>query len=126
MSTFLWNFCTGSYLKLNLAISAFFLGRHGKGKRQFCRSQTTVAGQPTQGIGISFLKSYASVCMEGAIILLACVIFSIFAASPPVIDTAAAPVAMVWSYLGELIFNMLILVGTIKMADHVVKEMMGL
>ena len=87
---------------------------------------STVAGQPTQGIGISFLKSYASVCMEGAIILLACVIFSIFAASPPVIDTAAAPAAMVWSYLGELIFNMLILVGTIKMADHVVKEMMGL
>ena len=72
------------------------------------------------------MKSYASVCMEGAIILLACVIFSIFAASPPVIDTAAAPVAMVWSYIGELIFNMLILVGTIKMADHVVKEMMGL
>ena len=64
--------------------------------------------------------------MEGAIILLACVIFSIFAASPPVVDTDAAPVAMVWSYLGELIFNMLILVGTIKMADHVVKEMMGL
>ena len=87
---------------------------------------STVAGQPTQHIGISFLKSYASVCMEGAIILLACVTFSIFAASPPVIDTAAAPVAMVWSYLGELIFNMLILVGTIKMADHVVKEMMGL
>ncbi len=87
---------------------------------------STVAGQPTQHIGISFLKSYASVCMEGAIILLACVIFSIFAASPPVVDTAAAPVAMVWSYLGELIFNMLILVGTIKMADHVVKEMMGL
>lgn len=87
---------------------------------------STVAGQPTQHIGISFLKSYASVCMEGAIILLACVIFSIFAASPPAIDTAAAPVAMVWSYLGELIFNMLILVGTIKMADHVVKEMMGL
>ena len=87
---------------------------------------STVAGQPTQHIGISFLKSYAAVCMEGAIILLACVIFSIFAASPPVIDTVAAPVAMVWSYLGELIFNMLILVGTIKMADHVVKEMMGL
>ena len=87
---------------------------------------STVAGQPTQHIGISFLKSYAAVCMEGAIILLACVIFSIFAASPPVVDTAAAPAAMVWSYLGELIFNMLILVGTIKMADHVVKEMMGL
>lgn len=86
----------------------------------------TVAGQPTQHIGISFLKSYAAVCMEGAIILLACVIFSIFAASPPVVDAEAAPAAMVWSYLGELIFNMLILVGTIKLADRVVREMMGL
>ena len=33
---------------------------------------------------------------------------------------------MVWSYIGELIFNMLILVGSVKMADRVVREMMGL
>ena len=84
------------------------------------------SGEPTQSIGISFIKSYTSVCMEGAIIVLGCIIFSLFAASPPVVDPDAAAVSMVWSYVGELVFNMLILVGTIKMADRVVREMMGL
>ena len=84
------------------------------------------AGEPTQSIGISFIKSYAAVCLEGAIIVLGCIIFSLFAASPPVVDPNAAAVSMVWSYVGELVFNMLILVGTVKMADRVVREMMGL
>ncbi len=84
------------------------------------------AGEPTQSIGVSFIKSYAAVCLEGAIIVLACIIFSVFAATPPSIDSSAAAVSMVWSYIGELVFNMLILVGTVKMADRVVREMMGL
>ena len=84
------------------------------------------AGEPTQNIGKSFLKGYASVCLEGAIIVLACIIFSVFASSPPVVDPNAAPASMVWSYIGELIFNMLILVGAVKMADRLVKEMMGI
>ena len=84
------------------------------------------AGEPTQSVGVSFLKSYAAVCLEGAIIVLGCIIFSVFAATPPVIDPDAAAVSMVWSYVGELIFNMLVLVGTVKMADRVVREMMGL
>ena len=84
------------------------------------------AGEPTQQIGKSFLKSYAAVCLEGAIILLACIVFSLFAESPPVVDTQSAPVTMVWSYVGELVFNMLVLVGAVKMADRIVKEMMGL
>lgn len=84
------------------------------------------AGQPTEQIGKSFIKSYAAVCLEGAIILLACIIFSVFAVSPPAVDADAAPAAMVWGYVGELIFNMLVLVGTVKMADRIVKEMMGL
>ena len=84
------------------------------------------AGEPTQSVGVSFLKSYSAVCLEGAIIVLGCIIFSVFAATPPVIDPDAAAVSMVWSYVGELIFNMLVLVGTVKMADRVVREMMGL
>lgn len=51
---------------------------------------------------------------------------SLFAASPPAIDPNAAAVTQVWSYIGELIFNMLVLVGAVKMADRVVREMMGL
>lgn len=84
------------------------------------------AGEPSQNIGRSFLKSYAAVCLEGAIVVLACIIFSLFASSPPVVNPDAAAVTMVWSYIGELIFNMLVLVGAVKMSDRVVREMMGL
>ena len=84
---------------------------------------STFAGQPTQSIGKSFLKSYTAVCLEGAIILLSCVIFSFFAASPPIVDADAAPVTMVWKYVGELVFNMLVLVGAVKMSDRIVREM---
>lgn len=87
---------------------------------------STFAGEPTQSVGKNFLKSYCSVYLEGAIIVLACVIFSLFASSPPVVDTGAAPVTMVWKYIGELVFNMLVLVGTIKASDRIVREMMGL
>lgn len=86
----------------------------------------TFAGQPTENIGKSFLKSYAGVCLEGAVIILACIIFSKFASTAPVIDKDAAVVTMVWSYIGELAFNMLILVGTVKMADRIVHEAMGI
>ena len=87
---------------------------------------SSFAGESTSQIGKSFIKSYAAVCLEGAIIVLGCIIFSIFADSPPAVDETAEAVNQVWSYVGELIFNMLVLVGTVKMADHVVKEMMGL
>ena len=86
----------------------------------------TFAGQPTENVGKTFLKSYCAVLLEGAIIVLACVIFSVFASSPPTVDTSAAAVTQVWSYVGELIFNMLVLVGSVKMADRIVREMMGL
>ena len=62
----------------------------------------------------------------GLLNTMACIIFSVFAASPPAVDESAAAVTQVWSYVGELIFNMLVLVGTVKMADRVVREMMGL
>ena len=87
---------------------------------------STFAGEPTQQVGKSFIKGYCAVCLEGAIIILACIIFSLFASSPPSVDTSAQAVNQVWSYIGELVFNMLVLVGTVKMSDRVVREMMGL
>ena len=87
---------------------------------------SSFAGEPSFSVGKSFIKSYAAVCLEGAIIVLGCIIFSLFAASPPVVNETAAAVNQVWTYVGELIFNMIVLVGTVKMSDRVVKEMMGL
>jgi hypothetical protein len=77
-------------------------------------------------MGKSFIKSYVAVCLEGAIIVLACIIFSLFASAPPVVDPNAEAVTQVWAYVGELIFNMLVLVGAVKMADRLVREMLGL
>ena len=87
---------------------------------------STFAGEPSQNIGKSFIKSYCAVLLEGAVIALACIIFSVFASAPPVVNADAAAVTQVWSYIGELVFNMLILVGTVKMADRIIREMMGL
>ena len=84
------------------------------------------AGEPTSSIGKNFLRSYAGVCLEGAMIALACVIFSLFASSPPAVDSSASAVTAVWSYVGELIFNLLVLVGAVKMSDRIVKEVVGI
>ena len=87
---------------------------------------STFAGEPTQNVGRSFIKSYCGVLLEGAVIILACIIFSLYASSPPQVDTGAAAVTMVWKYVGELVFNMLVLVGTVKMSDRIIHEMMGM
>lgn len=84
------------------------------------------AGEGTQSTAFTFIKSYVGVCLEGAIIVLACVIFTAFSSSPPAIDPTASATTMLWTYIGEILFNMLVLVGTIKMSDRIVKEMMGL
>ena len=87
---------------------------------------STFAGETTSNVGKNFLRSYAGVCLEGAIIALACIIFSAVSSSPPAVDTSASVVTAVWTYVGELAFNLLVLVGAIKGCDRIVKEIMGL
>ena len=86
----------------------------------------TMAGQPTENIAKSFLKSYAGVCMQGVVIVLACIIFTAYAASMPNMDTSLDPLKMVWVYVGEVVFNMLVLVGLVKGSDRIIHDMMGL
>ena len=87
---------------------------------------SSFAGEPTSNVGKNFLRSYAGVCLEGAIIALACIIFSVMATSPPAVDPNVSAVTAVWSYVGELIFNLLVLVGAVRMSDRIVKELLGL
>ena len=86
------------------------------------------AGRPDEGgeDEIDLVELMYRLLEKWKIIVLACIIFSLFAAAPPAIDPNAAAVTQVWSYIGELVFNMLVLVGAVKMADRVVREMMGL
>ena len=87
---------------------------------------STFAGEPSQNVGKSFIKSYCAVLLEGAVIVPACIIFSLFASTPPVVNPDAAAVTQVGAYIGELVFNMLVLVGAVKMSDRIIREMMGL
>ena len=87
---------------------------------------STFAGEPSGNIGKNFLRSYAGVCLEGAVIALACIIFSAMASAPPAVDPNVSAVTAVWSYVAELVFNLLVLVGAVKMSDRIVKELLGL
>lgn len=87
---------------------------------------SSFAGEGTSEMGKHFVKSYVGVCLEGAVIVLACIIFSAFSStSTPTIDTSITTVTMIWKYIGEVIFNMLVLVGLIKGSDRIIKEMLG-
>lgn len=84
------------------------------------------AGEPSQSIGVSFLKSYAAVCLEGVVIALCCVIYSAYAAARPDVSADSSAAMQVLTYIGELTFNMLVLVGLMKGANQVTREMLGL
>ena len=85
------------------------------------------AGENTSAMGKAFVKSYVGVCLEGAVIVLACLIYSAFLSSDaPSVDTTLPAVTMAWQYLGQLGFNMLVLTGLVKGADRLVREMFSL
>lgn len=77
---------------------------------------------------LSFLKSYVGVCMEGVVVMPACVIFSAYASAPPQLPPGpdVTAVMVVWDYIVELVFNLLVLLGTIKISERVTKELLGL
>ena len=87
---------------------------------------SSFAGETTSNIGKNFLRAYAGVCLEGVIIALACVIFTVMASTPPLVNPGVADVTAVWSYIMEVIFNLLVLVGAVRMSDRIVKELLGL
>lgn len=89
---------------------------------------SSFAGEATSFMGKAFIKSYMGVCMEGAVIVLACLIFSAFTSSGNfgLVDAESSAVVQVLAYLAETIFNMLVLVGLIKGSDRIVKEMFAL
>ena len=86
----------------------------------------TFAAEGSSAVGGHFVKSFAGVCLQGAVIALACIIYSVFARSMPLnYDANTSAVNMVWCYMGELCFNLLVLVGTVKTSERVIKDMIG-
>ena len=94
---------------------------------------STLAGEPTQHTGIQFLKSYAGVLFEGAIIAIACIIYTKLAQTSTISNLFLTPAGNytsdlieVLAYITENVFNMLIMLGVIKGASQIQKEMTNL
>ena len=127
-----WAVCFISHLAMIVIAIILLLTAYGRFFRIYMYTAiapiplSTLAGQPTENIARSFLKSYAGVCLQGVVIVLACIIFTAFAATAPEMDTTLDPLEMVWKYVSELIFNMLILLGLVKGSDRIIHDMMGL
>lgn len=88
---------------------------------------STLGGEPTQSVGIGFLKNYIAVCLEGVVITIACIIYIAIAKNPEVAehDGDWGPLLMVLEYVGMFILYALILLFAVKGADRIAKEMMG-
>lgn len=85
------------------------------------------AGEGTSAMGKAFIKSYIGVCMEGAVIVLACLIYTAFlSSSSPAVDPSLPAATMAFQYIGQMVFNMLVLTGLVKGSDRIAKEMFGL
>ena len=127
-----WAVCFISHIAMSVIAIILLLTVYGRFFRIYMYTAiapiplSTLAGQPTENIARSFLKSYAGVCLQGVVIVLACIIFTAFAATAPEMDTTLDPLEMVWKYVSELIFNMLILLGLVKGSDRIIHDMMGL
>ena len=129
----LWAVCFIAHIALIVISMVLLLTVYGRFFRIFIYAAiapiplSTIAGQPTENIGKSFLKSFAGVCLQGVVIVLACIIFTAYAASSPTaIDTTLEPIEMVWGYVVSVVFNMLVLLGLVKGSDRIIHDMMGL
>lgn len=82
------------------------------------------ASETTESLGVNFMKSFIGECIRGVVILVACIIFSAFATSPTGLD-ATTPGGMTWTYIGEVVTQMLLLVIIVKTSDRLIKEIFG-
>ena len=87
---------------------------------------STFAGEPTSSVGKNFIRSYAGCLFAGrGDCLVLYHFFSAISSSPPAVDTGASVVTAVWTYVGELAFNLLVLVGPLRAVTALSKKLWG-
>lgn len=87
-----------------------------------------IAGESTEQHGWQFIKAYVVIFLEGAVIGLACLIYTQLARDNPLekMIPTTSDFTFVIAYLVGVIFNMLIMIGVIKSADQMVSKMTGI
>lgn len=84
-------------------------------------------GELTSRHGRTYIQSFIAVCLDAAIAVIACIIFSQLSSSilPPSVFGDGS-IGMMIGYMVGVGFQMTVLLGIIKMADHFVKEMLAI
>ena len=86
----------------------------------------TFAGEPTQKRESALSEALPPFVWKARLLFWLVSFFSLFATTSVFPMDSSNVWAALLSYLGGVIFNMLILVGIVKMADRVTREMLGL
>lgn len=99
---------------------------------------STFGSRETSSMGKSYIKSFTGACLEGGIIALAIVVFAAYMQSPWLafdwqnttsglggIFSWAGTQAARLAYCFNLMFNMLVFLGTVKASDRLVHRLMG-
>lgn len=87
---------------------------------------STFGAESTQSTGIGYLRGFCSVCLEGAVIAICCVIYSAIATSIPtagIVGGEDVVLVKLINYAVTVIFNTLLLSTTIKGADWLLHKM---
>lgn len=87
---------------------------------------SSLAGEGTASVGWQYLKGFIAICFEGAVIAVAIIMFVVVSPDIKFIMTWHGPVAHFGASVVIIIFRMLLMIGIIKTANNVVKEMTGL
>lgn len=86
----------------------------------------TLAGKSTSRVGESFIRSYAGVCLEGAVVMLAMIIYTLIMTTSPVLTNGGSASKLMWEYLTQTLLGMILLVMFVKSSSTLVREMFGL
>ncbi|MDR3209969.1 MAG: hypothetical protein LBT36_05020 [Oscillospiraceae bacterium] len=86
------------------------------------------AGDSTAFMGKAFVKGVAGIAIEGGIIMLACGIWAVLARTldPEIISSGATSTAIVFAYLAEVLFGVLLLVTSVMGSEKLVHHVLGL
>lgn len=86
-------------------------------------------GESTQHIGISYLKAFGSVLLEGMVVAVACLIYSAIAGALSGIDlfgsSGTDAFSLLMNYAITMIFQTLLLAATVSGADQLCQRMIG-
>lgn len=85
----------------------------------------TLAGENTSRTARSFLMTYIGACLQGVIIAIAFIIFIKVANTGFSVDSSKGVASIIFSYIGTIFMQLLLLVITVRSSEKTVRDIIG-